>query len=307
MQQEKTDKKNYSLPVALLLIIASIFVISGSFYSFFFLYVQFHKSRLHNSKYQITKIIQTGPRKKAVNSQYLAELMGLSADRPLNLFIFNEKKGEEKLLQSPIIRFAKVEKMKPDSLYIDYDIREPLAFLHDYENIAVDQEGYIFPMHPFYFSQNLPVLYLGLAPFKEEQENRETGSWNQPLKGPHMLLALEMLEVFSRKKFPFEIQRIDVSNAFLSSYGRREIVLFVSEKAVLSTKKNSCLCVFPKVLRLSPKSYEQQLNNFLILRESMLEDYRKQVRVMEITNHTLEFSPQVIDFRIDELAFIKES
>jgi hypothetical protein len=75
------------------------------------------------------------------------------------------------------------------------------------------------------------------------------------------------------------------------------------------------VCIFPKVLRLAPKDYPQQLTHFFALRKSMTDDYRKQI----VSHVPLffppciregrggRFAPRVIDLRIPQLAFIDQS
>ena len=70
-------------------------------------------------------------------------------------------------------------------------------------------------------------------------------------------------------------------------------------------EKQGAKAVFPKILRFSPKNFSQQLGNFFVLREKMRSDYYKQIELEE-GQDLVVFSPQIIDFRIDELAFIQE-
>ena len=89
-------------------------------------------------KYQIISIIQTGPEKEALKTVYLAELLSLSSDSFASLYDFDCKEGEKKLLLSPLISSASIKKMEPDALYIDYEVRKPIAWLSDYQNIGID-------------------------------------------------------------------------------------------------------------------------------------------------------------------------
>ena len=60
--------------------------------------------------------------------------------------------------------------------------------------------------------------------------------------------------------------------------------------------------MFPKILRLAPKDYAQQLGNFFSLRKNMIEDYRRQLASLQQGG---TFSPRIIDLRIPQLAFVE--
>lgn len=274
----------------------------------YFFWMKSKKENLKDRAYQITAIIQTGPEREVLKTSYLAELLELSVDIPTNIYAFDIKKGEEKLLASPLIESAQIKKILPNILYIDYEVRKPVAWLGDYQNVAIDKEGYLFPMVPFFSPKELPEIYLGLPPFGEAEDSkgRRGGLWKTPLQNQYLSLAFEILQFLegSPWKEGLRIKRIDVSNAFSPSLGTREIVIFTEEDLVLHQGDKSFCCIFPKMLRLSPKEYVQQMNNFFSLRKSMLEDYRKQIASAS-PPPTGRFSSRIVDLRIPHLAFVE--
>lgn len=250
--------------------------------------------RLRSTAYQITAIIQTGPEKEALKTAYLAELLGLSADCPTQLYALNVKKTERQLLASPLIANAKVKRLPPSTLYIDYEVRKPVAWLADFNNTAIDAEGHLFPVDPFFPPKRLSEIYLGLP---------ANSGWQ--IKTPTFDLALEILQFLETApwKEGLRIQRIDVSNAFAPSLGQREVVLFTEEELSIRKPDGEIVCIFQKILRLAPKDYTQQLSNFFALRRSMMEDYRRQLASMQEGGR---FAPRIIDLRIPQLAFVEK-
>ncbi len=252
------------------------------------------KEKLESEEYRVTVIIQTGPEKEALKTAYLAELLGLSVDQPEQLYALNLKKAESLLFASPLIASAKVKRMPPSTLYIDYEVRKPVAWLADFKNIAVDAEGYLFPVTPFLSPKKLPEIYLGIHAFEH---------WK--VEGPAFHLAFQILQFLEETPWTegLLIQRIDVSNAFAPSLGSREVVLLTEEEVLSRKDQGEIVCTFPKILRLSPKDYEQQLTNFFSLRKAILEDYKKQIADLKTGGR---FSPRIIDLRIPQLAFVEK-
>lgn len=262
--------------------------------------------RLIDPKYQIFSIIQTGSEREALKTSYLAELLELSVDRPQSLYGFNLKKAKQKLLASPLIAHAEVKAYFPSSVYIDYEVRKPIAILSDYQNIAIDREGYLFPIAPYLSPKELPEIYLGLPPFgaPSDRFGRKGGLWLTPLDNPYVHLAIEILEHLQNAPWQegLHIKKIDVSNAFAESLGSREIVLFTEEQILVSRDNKEIVCTFPKILRLAPGEYVQQLAHFMSLKRGMMEGYQKQLIA---TPELGRFAPRIVDLRIPQLAFVE--
>jgi cell division septal protein FtsQ len=281
--------------------IATLCITLGSYY----LISSFGKKRLLDSDYKITRIVQTGLEKEALQTAYLAELLSLSKDAPTPLYGFDPARAADLLLDSPCIAKAYVKRAPPDAIYIDYEVRKPIAWLADYQNIGIDQEGYIFPMIPFLSPKELPELYLGLPLFgkPEDAEGRSGGSWGHPLEGRFLKLGKEILEYLKDVpwKEGFRLKRIDLSNAFAPTLGQREIILFTEESFSLKRGEAEIVSIFPKILRLPTRDYQRQLENFFLLRKSMAGDYQKQLGFL---SESTQFAPRIVDLRIPHLAFI---
>ncbi len=261
------------------------------------------QKRFADEKYKIAAIVQTGPEKEAMNTAYLAELLDLSADCPTSLYAFDCKRAQQKLLLSPLIAQASVKRLGTSAIYVDYEVRKPIARLADYKNIAIDRAGYLFPLKPFFAPKEIPEVYLGLPAFGESEDSfgRKGGEWLMPIRHRFWQLALEILGFLEDSPWRegFRVKRIDVSNAFCPSLGQREVVLFTEEEVIL---KDGVFAIFPKILRLAPKDYAQQLKSFFLLRRNMEADYRRQFAECAEPGR---FAPRIIDLRIPQLAFVE--
>lgn len=223
-------------------VIGSALFITGGTYKGIKLYQHQHCPAVPT---YLCRIVQTGPQREALKTTYLAELLKISADRPVTASSFNLKEAERRLLSCPLIKAAKINLTAPDTVYVDYTVRQPLAWLFDFENIALDEEGYPFPVSPFFTPKKLPEIYLGIRNFY----------WGRPLKDKKAELALTLLQLLHR--LSLQVKRLDTSKAFETSLGRREVVLILDEQG------------FTKALRLTPKNFAQELGNYLELRTKL--------------------------------------
>ena len=280
-------------------VIISFFLLILS--SSFFVFSAYSKSQKKKDPiYNLKVIVQTGSKKEALKSMYLAELLNLSVDKPVNYFSFNEKEATAVLLKSPLIKKACVKKIKPATVYVDYEIREPIAKFQDYKNLAVDKEGFIFPLSPFFSPRNLPEIYL----HDEAIDSKKL--FSSCVKTSKMQLALSILDFFnSIKEKNFSLKKIDLSNLDAKSYGRREMVITLEHSLKVKNNKEAIL-IFPHILRLGQANYKQQVLNYFALNEKIMQDYRRQIANSDMTKGSVTFNKKVIDLRINKLAFIDE-
>ncbi len=272
---ENIKKSTFHAPVWILL---SILLISGTALMGWLYYLHLRNLRIHDPEYDIVAIVQKNAQSEALKTMYLAQLLDLSFDRPVNIYQFDEDEGEKKLNASPVIKKAHIKKIRPGILYIDYQVRTPMAYLGNYSNTAIDQEGNIFPFRPFFTPKTLPSFYL--------KNLNEKNAWGTSLKyNKEFQLALKVLkkaEVLTRQNII--ITQIDVSQAYLESYGQRQIVMTLTQQIGKNEEK------MITYLRLNTDNYAQNIDNYitLCLQKNQSKTYEK-----------------IIDFRIPHLAFIE--
>ena len=300
MKKKKTKIAPFK---ALYWILASIFLVTGSAAVGLFFFLKWQNKQKIDPKYWITTIVQTGPQKNALTSEYLVEVMGLCRDRPTHLFRFDVRRAEIALLGSPLIKQAKVSLVKPKTVYVDYTIRKPLAWIFEYDNIAIDEEGYLFPVYPFFSPKQLPELYIELEPFGKSIPVGEKGpgQWNVPLSGKYVKLGLDLL----KRTRNLNVRRVDVSNAYATTLGNRDIVLYIEDEILITQQQKEHLCIFPRLVRLSTKNYLKELSNFFQLRDKLLENEKKELIVPSDTQFIYSLPLQVIDLRIDGMGVIE--
>lgn len=225
---------------ALAWIVGSLLLIPGGVYKG----ASFLLHPRHKVDY-LCRVVQTGPQREALKTAYLAEIIQLSADKPILAQRFDPLLAQRKLRSSPVIKDALVKVINHDTVYIDYTVRQPVAWLYDFDNVALDDKGVPFPIIPFFSPKKLPEVILGVKTF----------NWAVPLKGEKATLALTLLKMMLEKSL--NIKRLDVTAAFAPSLGLREIVVVIDENG------------FSKYLRLTPKNFAQEIGNYLELRSKL--------------------------------------
>lgn len=230
-------------------------------------------------KYTIVALAQSTTSAEALKSAYLAELLDLSTDQPQNLYKFNRKVALQRLLGSSLIKTGSITKVKPGTLYIQYELREPIAFSGDFSNTAIDSEGFLIPFKPFFTPKKIPTLILG----EQEEDN---GKWGKPLQSRKASLALEALKSFQNALVaePLQLIQLDVSRAHSLSFGQREIIALLEERREVDNK----MIVASIYLRLSPQNYHQELANFLKMRPQL----------------PVSLKSAMIELRVPQLAFV---
>ncbi|MDJ0651543.1 MAG: hypothetical protein QNJ27_00800 [Simkaniaceae bacterium] len=204
---------------------------------------------------QIKVIAQTGPIKEGLKTDFLAELLDLSVDRPKYL---SAEEVEEVLRKSPCIKNVSASYLNAETLYVDYTLRNPVFALIDFENTALDLEGHLFPLTPYFTPKKLPEFYLGL---------KEILPFEKPLQGKELALATELYHLLKSA-----IDRIDLSHINESSLGKREIVV------VLRLSNDA-----KHILRLSTKRYKEELLNYQLLKSTVQEgDFIVDLRVPKL-------------------------
>lgn len=215
----------------------------------------------------LRKLVTTGPQKEAIPTVYIEEILGLAADVPQTIEDFDCEAAEASLLATGVIQEASVSTFE-DAVYVDYTVREPLALLHEWQNRALDKDGFVFPVKPYLTPKSLPVVYVGAS--------RDVCP--EKLEGPEWLLAKRILD-FCTNHSDARLQAaqyIDTSSAYSPSLGKRQIVLTLLEPEHASIPSSLWM------LRLSTRNWEEECNRYLALRSTMGQSPDESLKVLDL-------------------------
>lgn len=276
-----------SFRTAVLWVLLSAFFISGSATIGLTYYRYIKKQRLQQSEYNIVAIVQTTPDQERLKTVFLAELMHLSYDHPTNLFRFNTKEAQRILMSTALISAVKVKKILPGTIYVDYTMRKPIAYLSDFTNTVIDHEGVTFPFTPFFTPKRLPEVYLGMS--------QESLTWGKAIRNVQCKFALYLIDLITNQCCSKDSQliRVDVSKSLADSYGQKQVIIILEDQI----NREGTQLIMPQILRLSVDHYRQELANYLALRPILHKQYTP-------SEGNSRLSPITIDLRISNLAFI---
>lgn len=255
--------------------LAFIFLLGWIFYFFFSIH-----AKAKDPQYILKTIAQQTHGGDSLKTEYLAECLKLSRDDPVNLYQIDIKEKERLLKSLSFISQAKIKKILPHTLFVSYELRQPVALILDLSNAAIDKEGILFPLMPFFTPKNLPGIYLGM----------EDGRWGDKLNDEKIQLAFHILKSWKKEFSPLlRIKTIDVSKVFSKTFGEREIVLVHEDLRGLETAERS----FLHHLRLPSKEWKLALSNYFTLMKWLEESAKPS-------------SSLIVDMRNSHLAFLKE-
>ncbi|MFN0065739.1 MAG: cell division protein FtsQ/DivIB [Chlamydiales bacterium] len=161
----------------------------------------------------------------------IAELLGLSVDQPISFRHFPLKEAKNRLLDNGIFDEVHLKKIRPNILFVKYSLKKPIALVGDTTNLAVDQEGSLFPFSPFYSAEKLPTVFFG-----------------------RKIPSAVQIEIFTKLIQKPQVERLDLSRVDVPSLGRRGVIVTTIEK---------------QLLRLTPKEYEKEWTHFEAMKKAL--------------------------------------
>lgn len=273
---------------ALIMIFLSVLAVSGTASLAVLYYWKVVWSRAADPDYQITEIVHEVIEGEHLPSRYLQEQLSLSQDHPISYYRFDSKEASRRLAVHGILENVDVRCRFPNRMIVRYRMRQPIAFIAELPNTALDSHGVLFPYEPFFYSADLPYIRLG-----KKLNQVEGGFWGRILGLQEVELGLTLMELLNQEAYShLKVKEIDLSEAFSESAGKRQIALTVLESPMPQTESL-------RILRLSSVNYETDLLRYLKLNEELI----KTGRLNELLTGV---DCLVIDLRLPHLAYLQK-
>lgn len=237
-------EKKFPLPKAIAYVLLSVVVVWGTLFISWWYHDYTVKRRTQDSRFTIQGIVSSCLDPDFLSSRQLATILALATKEPKNLYAFDLQEAEMRCKSFPAIKTAHLSRLRPNAICISYEMRKPYVRMAEFENVALDKEGYPLPLFPIYSPKRLPEVYLGL----------QSLLWNEQVASDEFIVASELLQYLDQVlPNTFRVSRIDTHNMRSVSRGRQEIVL-VLEGGVCR-----------RYLRLHASNYKKNIQHFLAL------------------------------------------
>lgn len=237
---------------AIIHILSITFIVSGIPWGGYAIYSYMKRMRVEDPRYEIVALVQSTNSSEGLKTAFITELLQLSVDRQINLYRFDLKQARHLLLNFPLIKDAKVERIPPGIVSVEYHLRNPAIFLEDISNTAIDEEFYAIPIHPFFSPKKLPLFRIGISV--------EEAKWGQKIMHPRLKLAFAVHHALSELEIKAGRHpwRIDVSEADVESLGERKIIVIMQPD--LASKPVHSLILDPQDYREGLKNYQKLMD-----------------------------------------------
>lgn len=161
-----------------------------------------------------------------VPNHVLCSLLGLGASPSTSLFAFHPDAWAQKLLQCPSFAKAKVWRLLPGTLGIEYRLRDPVACIAGASNIGIDGSGRLFFLTPYFAPRRLPSILLPAVEAKTLAELQEKVAVQKEAK-----VALSLVNELSRMgvQWNFAVASVDLVHYREKNAFRREVVLVLAD------------------------------------------------------------------------------
>lgn len=94
-------------------------------------------------------------------SSVFANILQLSADRPMSMKQFSKHKAEDLLNQIGVFSYIHVDKLSDNKgIVIHYGLHQPLAYLGNISNTLINTQGQFMPHVPYYRPLHIPTVFL---------------------------------------------------------------------------------------------------------------------------------------------------
>lgn len=260
-----------SVGKAIAFIIGVTLAISGSTAIGVILHSYNVKVKINDPDYQARALVQRSAGRYHLPTSALIELLDLSIDQPKHLYSIDVDTASKHLSTLGIFKHIQITKIPPETILVEYELRDPIAYLDDLANTAIDSELVAFPFFPYYTPKKMPKLHLNKGDIK----------WNTSITDHESAdFIRDLLTHIDKYTAQDEkISWIDISSTMQNENPLQEIVLGIDAK----TKK---------WVRVRAENFQDQLNQYLNY-HSQIQEWEK-TRNSQLTIVDLRFTDTIL-------------
>jgi hypothetical protein len=216
------EEERTSLLSALFKIIGVSCCLWGAFFAAWWWHYHQQEARKGDSLFLVKRVAARPTTQDRLPVGVLSEILNLTCNSSVSLFTLEPSEAQKQLLRCPAFAKAKVWRLLPGTLGVEYALRTPVATLGGLKNVGIDGTATVFFLFPYYAPKRLPVIVLPIDDLKTLREVqrrvrriKETG------------IALKLLEKITpmAASHHLTVDRVDLTPFHQQNIFRREVVL----------------------------------------------------------------------------------
>jgi hypothetical protein len=204
-----------------------VFFISALFWGAFFSAWAWQKVQQRTREQDERLLLhRIAARSKSVDKAPLSLLSSLLEIKDgMPLFSLQPAELVAKIHTCPAFSNARVWRLLPGTLGVEYTLRTPIAHLSGFRNVVLDKTGTLFFLLPYFAPKKLPTVVFDFPQSSTLEELQKEAALSKDLT-----LALRMVPVLTAfaSKYKLILESIDLSKRNHLNIFRREIVLTFS-------------------------------------------------------------------------------
>lgn len=207
----------------------TIVIVSSCFWGALFGALWWHNSQQHHrqsdARFVLKRLASRSTTPDRLPLGVLTELLDLNSETESSLFAIHPDTARQRLLACPAVANARVWRLLPHTLGVEYALRPPVATIAGLKNVGVDRYGTLFFLFPFYAPKHLPSLVLPIQSVKSLSEAQRA-----VYLAKETPIALRLLERLQQVVGPRHIivESIDLVHLKEHNVFRREVVVVFS-------------------------------------------------------------------------------
>lgn len=182
-----------------------------------------NQKRISDVRFSLKKIAVRSRTVDKVPVCLLASLFPVKKGDPL--FSIDPKVVKERILSCPSFYDARVWRLLPGTLGVEYTLRSPIGSLAGFRNVCFDAHGVLFFLVPYFPPKKLPKIVLPLEKVDSLDELQRKMNLSRE---KDMVLQLLPLVSSVANLYKMNVESIDFSSKNHPNIFRREIILVFS-------------------------------------------------------------------------------
>lgn len=126
-----------------------------------------HQHRQSDERFVLKRLASRSTTQDRLPLGVLSELLDIQAEKPCSIFALDLDTARRRFLSCPSVAHARVWRLLPGTLGIEYGLRSPVATIAGLKNVGIDRYGTLFFLFPFFAPKRLPALVLPIEPAKD--------------------------------------------------------------------------------------------------------------------------------------------